>query len=121
MHKCCSSRPGVFVLQKVLVLSRVSELCIYPYRMPTQLQDLGACCDRLRLRSDSRFQDSNVQHELITQDTAGCGAERLSPGKGRLIPTGVLGDVANRDGGASPTRATPRLGKRKNVEVRTVP
>ena len=30
---------------------------------------------------------------------------------------GVLGDAANRDAGASPSRATPRLGKRKLAEV----
>jgi hypothetical protein len=54
---------------------------------------------------------------LLVQDTAGSRAERLSPGKGRSVPLGVLGDAANRNGGASPTRATPRLGKRKNAEV----
>ena len=45
-------------------------------------------------------------------------ADRLSPSKGRAMRPGVLGDAANRDGGAtSPNRATPRLGKRKNAEV----
>ena len=65
----------------------------------------------------SLCQIAHVDIGLPAQDAAGGGAQRLSPGTGRPVPPGVLGDAANRDGGASPTRATPRLGKRKNAEV----
>ena len=55
--------------------------------------------------------------QLRLQDAVSAGSERLSPGKGRAVRPGVLGDAANRDGGASPTCAAPRLGKRKGAEV----
>ena len=51
------------------------------------------------------------------QDALSGSSERLSPGKGRALRPGVLVDAANWDGGTSPTRATPRLGKRKMAEV----
>lgn len=53
----------------------------------------------------------------LLQDDKVPRLEPLSPGRGRLIQQGVLGDASNREPSPSPNRRTPRAGKRKKGEV----
>ena len=57
-------------------------------------------------------------HLLLLQDDEGARPESLSPGRGRQVQQGVLGNASNREPSLSPARGTPRTSKRKKGEVR---